>query len=343
MSDNRITWFSKRPEQTGAAPDGELRLDLLDVRACPIWVGSGHCIQIFARVELDAGEPAPTKGVEVVASGDDAAAAKSVDVEAAAKSDDGSAPTSEEGAPAKSIPEKSPSSSSLMSRALPGDLLHSLQSKAKATSSSLASRYSETSTALNKLLERKNSKRGFALAAARRASKNHTTSVWTLDLEHDEVRTLWINDVTHLRDASGFARSSSSTPSHLHSSSSPPATPDAASAAARHTAQLEKRARMRRNVVNEMVCSERSYVHDLTTLVSVFVKPDGNGKNPLTAADHKTLFSSVEQIVFLNARLLKDLERATEGAEIGRIMLDFAPYFSMSVIFCSPLAKRKRG
>jgi len=99
--------------------------------------------------------------------------------------------------------------------------------------------------------------------------------------------------------------------------------------------QKEKAQARRAKIIAEVIETERSYVHQLSTLDELYITPllrDATKTEailPLKQCD--VLFNNVRSIMSMNEGLLKSLEKGSEseGQNIGQAFLDFVPFFQL--------------
>jgi len=105
-----------------------------------------------------------------------------------------------------------------------------------------------------------------------------------------------------------------------------------------------KMGRMRVNVLNEVVRTERDYITDIGCLVKVFLFPI-SATNTLKKEDMEAIFSNIEDVVPIHIEFLKKLEEKLSEAEeegmplhevaIGDIFIRFFHYFKLYSIYAS--------
>eukprot|EP01083_Nonionella_stella_P126121 381599_1 len=99
----------------------------------------------------------------------------------------------------------------------------------------------------------------------------------------------------------------------------------------------DARRRKRKRAVEELLSTEKTYVHLLTKLVEHFVQKLRSNTSMLSNEDHKILFpSDIHAILGLNQTFLEDLQKVIEGGKfnndttkIGSIIYAFCPHFKM--------------
>lgn len=100
----------------------------------------------------------------------------------------------------------------------------------------------------------------------------------------------------------------------------------------------ERNDRMRAEVLKELITTERDYVRDLDTAISVFLIPL-RATNIIPADQINQIFSSLELIVEVNREVLKELEsrQKDESADVlvGDVFTKMSNYFKMYVSYCS--------
>jgi len=114
----------------------------------------------------------------------------------------------------------------------------------------------------------------------------------------------------------------------------------------------EQQERMRIEVINEVLISERYYVRDLETIINVFLRPlkgevnplDLNGVSPpksslLAPEETNQLFSNIELILRVNQEILNNLFQDFENAgniqlmNIGAVFLGMVDYLKIYSIY----------
>ena len=91
-----------------------------------------------------------------------------------------------------------------------------------------------------------------------------------------------------------------------------------------------------RNVVNEMIHTEKAYSSSLVNLVENFYEPlaqklapDSDETPVLTSQQMAVIFGNVTELCRLHKNLLKDMEvQGTEG-DMGKVFQEFSPYLKM--------------
>mmetsp|Transcript_39395 Transcript_39395/g.76540 ORF Transcript_39395/g.76540 Transcript_39395/m.76540 type:complete len:862 (-) Transcript_39395:82-2667(-) len=107
----------------------------------------------------------------------------------------------------------------------------------------------------------------------------------------------------------------------------------------------EKQARIAKKVRAEILSTEETYVGSLNQLLQLYIKPlrklcseaaAANKPPPLDQKEMSTLFGNIETIFQVNTHFLEELKKnndaedqGTPGKGIGKIFLEFAPYFKM--------------
>jgi RhoGEF domain/Variant SH3 domain len=76
----------------------------------------------------------------------------------------------------------------------------------------------------------------------------------------------------------------------------------------------QKKEQQRRHVVEELIATERDYVHDLEVVLSVFVEPLKTN-NLVKLIDMQSLFSNIAVLAGFNATVLKQFEERRTGAQ----------------------------
>lgn len=112
-------------------------------------------------------------------------------------------------------------------------------------------------------------------------------------------------------------------------------------------AKREKNLRIQEKVKAEILSTEETYVHGLNTLIQVYIVPlrkmckdamRAGKAPPLEKKELNVLFSNIETIYAVNMQFIEDVRSAmsgeekdseSEGKSLGKIFLDFAPYFKM--------------
>jgi len=87
-------------------------------------------------------------------------------------------------------------------------------------------------------------------------------------------------------------------------------------------------------VANEIVSTEKSFVEQLNTLITVYIHPLQTAAPPIIdMATQRGLFSNAETLAAFNGKLLEDLVKDMEAnpteRKIGKIFVMFAPFFKM--------------
>eukprot|EP01094_Clydonella_sp_ATCC50884_P015859 TRINITY_DN2652_c1_g2_i1.p1 TRINITY_DN2652_c1_g2~~TRINITY_DN2652_c1_g2_i1.p1 ORF type:complete len:627 (+),score=159.62 TRINITY_DN2652_c1_g2_i1:1-1881(+) len=100
----------------------------------------------------------------------------------------------------------------------------------------------------------------------------------------------------------------------------------------------EKKEAYRRNVVKEILTTEREYVSDLDTLVQVFLHPL-RARQILTAVELNNLFSNVEILANLNRKVMEEFEESEREQGdvllVGPIFLKMADFLKMYTTYCA--------
>jgi len=100
---------------------------------------------------------------------------------------------------------------------------------------------------------------------------------------------------------------------------------------------LPQELRQRNRVINEIINTERDYVHDLEVMVSVFETPMLE-ENVVTKEEVSMLFSNVKQLIEVNKMLLADVVKRvkdTNGNELGDSFLLLGDYLKMYAKYCA--------
>mmetsp|Transcript_13998 Transcript_13998/g.19427 ORF Transcript_13998/g.19427 Transcript_13998/m.19427 type:complete len:741 (+) Transcript_13998:1100-3322(+) len=100
---------------------------------------------------------------------------------------------------------------------------------------------------------------------------------------------------------------------------------------------IEKMMRIRQKVAEEIISSEKTYIKALDTVCENFLNPlkkaVQDGKPVISLNDIQMVFSVISVIRDLNKKFLADLEPLIQDytleTRIGKVILDFAPYFKM--------------
>lgn len=92
-------------------------------------------------------------------------------------------------------------------------------------------------------------------------------------------------------------------------------------------------ARVRNNIIRDIIKTEDTYIQGLTTLVNVFLTPlRTNKKKLLPEKDVKIIFSNAEQILSINKELFSALQEAMNSwprSKIGEVFMRMAPYLKV--------------
>lgn len=91
----------------------------------------------------------------------------------------------------------------------------------------------------------------------------------------------------------------------------------------------EKRLRMHSKTIEEILSTEKTYLHHLELLIKYFLTPL-ESKGILTPREYKVLFGKIPNIQRINQELLTQLGQNEES--IGKAFLELAPFFKM---YCS--------
>ena len=81
--------------------------------------------------------------------------------------------------------------------------------------------------------------------------------------------------------------------------------------------------RLRQKAVNEVISSEKAYLHHLETVSDYFMKPVRE-RSLLPNSDFATIFGDLPSIIQVNRELLQALENSED--RIGKVFLELAPY-----------------
>ena len=103
----------------------------------------------------------------------------------------------------------------------------------------------------------------------------------------------------------------------------------------------QKRALRRKKAIQELLSTEKTYVHLLTKLVEHYVKKLKSNTSMLSSDDYKILFpSDIHAILGLNQTFLEDLTKViesdtfnNENTKIGDILYTFCPHFVCYIIY----------
>jgi len=101
--------------------------------------------------------------------------------------------------------------------------------------------------------------------------------------------------------------------------------------------KLEKHLRIRQKVAEEMLATEKSYIKHLDAVCDKYLSPlrqaIEDGRPIISAHDVQMVFSVISVLRDLNRKFLADLEPLIQNytleTELGKTLLDFAPYFKM--------------
>lgn len=103
-------------------------------------------------------------------------------------------------------------------------------------------------------------------------------------------------------------------------------------------AKAEKNEKHRRNVIEEIITTERDYVSDLRVVSEVFIQPLRD-QQIIQPDDLMQLFSNIELIASVNREVMKEFEaRSGEDTEVllvGDIFLRMADFFKMYTTYCA--------
>lgn len=92
----------------------------------------------------------------------------------------------------------------------------------------------------------------------------------------------------------------------------------------------DKRRSLRRQSIEEILTSEKSYLKQLEILIKYFVNPLKE-KHLIELAVHTSLFGQIEMIYNLNGEFLKELE--TDLDNIAMSFVKMAPYFKLYSVY----------
>jgi hypothetical protein len=102
---------------------------------------------------------------------------------------------------------------------------------------------------------------------------------------------------------------------------------------------IEKLKKERLEILREFITSERGYLELLTYLQTEYLIPLKDSKLVQGEDQIENLFSNIEEIYLLNQQFLFAVETALTPLEpdavIGRVLLDYAPYFQVYSIYVS--------
>jgi hypothetical protein len=99
---------------------------------------------------------------------------------------------------------------------------------------------------------------------------------------------------------------------------------------------LPEQVRKRNQVINEIINTEKDYVYDLRTMVSIFKNPMLE-ENILTKEEVGVMFSNVHLLIEVNKMLLADMVQRvkdTNGDELGDSFLLLGDYLKMYATYC---------
>lgn len=93
---------------------------------------------------------------------------------------------------------------------------------------------------------------------------------------------------------------------------------------------------LREKVIDEIIKTEEDYLRDLEIIVSMkqTISSDQDAKDYITAEDISAIFSTAEQILFLNKELYKKFIEQKDGSKIGDAFIDMAAYLRLYSVYC---------
>lgn len=92
-----------------------------------------------------------------------------------------------------------------------------------------------------------------------------------------------------------------------------------------------KRMQFRRQAIQEILTSERSYIAQLDVLVKFFVRPLKDRTNLISTEQYQAIFGQVEMIYSLNLELLGELEADLDN--VARAFKRIAPFFKLYSVY----------
>lgn len=95
--------------------------------------------------------------------------------------------------------------------------------------------------------------------------------------------------------------------------------------------EADKRRQFRRQAIQEILTSERSYIDQLNVLMQFFVRPLRDRTDLISAAQYQAVFGQVEMIYSLNAELLHELEADLDN--VARAFKRMAPFFKLYSVY----------
>eukprot|EP01098_Paradermamoeba_levis_P002945 TRINITY_DN1392_c0_g2_i1.p1 TRINITY_DN1392_c0_g2~~TRINITY_DN1392_c0_g2_i1.p1 ORF type:complete len:425 (+),score=136.55 TRINITY_DN1392_c0_g2_i1:192-1466(+) len=99
--------------------------------------------------------------------------------------------------------------------------------------------------------------------------------------------------------------------------------------------EKEKMKRLRQKVVEELVLSEKSYVKDLHTILSLYYVPMLEVLGP---REMQSIFSNMEQIISVNTTFFAELQQVAQlniqDQKIGQVFISMADFFKVYITFC---------
>lgn len=103
----------------------------------------------------------------------------------------------------------------------------------------------------------------------------------------------------------------------------------------------EKRERTRAKIRAELLATEKTYVDNLLTLITVYLAPLRLKKDILAPQEISDIFSNIELIYNLHVKFLGDLStQSQKGTEWGgQAFLEFTPYFKLYVTYVNNHSK----
>lgn len=95
--------------------------------------------------------------------------------------------------------------------------------------------------------------------------------------------------------------------------------------------EADKRSQFRRQAIQEILTSERSYIAQLKVLMQFFVRPLRDRTDLIGTEQYQAVFGQVEMIYSLNAELLQELESDLDN--VARAFKRMAPFFKLYSVY----------
>src|SRR5690606_3768582 len=92
------------------------------------------------------------------------------------------------------------------------------------------------------------------------------------------------------------------------------------------------RTRVRINLINELINSERSYLNYLSLTFELYYEPLKNRKKALSKEELDGIFGNIPLLINLNRVILQDMEnviREGRTTELGRVFGKLVPFLKM--------------